>query len=62
LTRRTPRRGQKLPKTGPTVSKPCQNPISWASPCQNSGCSHSPAGSASAEPPASSATSSVSTS
>src|SRR5580658_8849041 len=62
LTRRAPRRGQKLPKTGPTVSKPCQNPISWASPCQNSGCSNSPAGSASAEPPASSATSSVSTS
>ncbi len=62
LTRRTPPRGQKTPKTGSTVPKPCQNPISWASPCQNSGRSRWPAGSASAEPPVSSAASSASTS
>src|SRR5713101_4579469 len=58
LTRRTPRRGQKLPKTCPTVAKPHQLGL----PCQNSGCSNSPAGSASAAPPVSSAASSENTS
>src|SRR5437588_536756 len=31
---------QNRPYRGKTVTKP----VSWASPCQNSGCSHSPAG------------------